>query len=84
MNAKYHVADQVNPDRARHWWIRLGTKDSGTSLTVAANFAARLKNLGDDVDIKYYWDAGHGADDDPGDFITWIAEVTGHPGYRRR
>ncbi|MFF4118424.1 subtype B tannase [Streptomyces sp. NPDC001714] len=84
MNAMYHVAQQAN--RTRHWWIRLGTKDSDTSLTVAANFAAKLKNLGDDVDIKYYWDAGHGADDDPGDFIDWIAEVTGRPGagHRRR
>ncbi|MGW5658280.1 subtype B tannase [Streptomyces humi] len=81
MNAMYHVAERVNPNRARHWWIRLGTKDSDTSLTVAANLAARLRNLGDDVNIKYYWDAGHGADQDPGDFVSWIAEVTGHPAH---
>lgn len=26
----------------------------------------------------YYWDQGHGANTDPGDFIQWIAKVTGH------
>ncbi|QCN86603.1 Tat pathway signal protein [Streptomyces griseoviridis] len=80
MNPMYHLVDQVNPHRSRHWWIRLGTKDSDTSLTVAAVLAARLENLGDDVDLRYYWDAGHGADDDPGDFIAWIARISGtHP-----
>ncbi|MGW1761192.1 hypothetical protein [Streptomyces mirabilis] len=58
--------------------IRLGTKDSDTALTVASNLAARLKNLGDDVDTSYYWDAGHGADNDPGDFVKWIATVSGY------
>ncbi|MFF2516106.1 hypothetical protein [Streptomyces sp. NPDC058086] len=64
-------------DRRRRW-IRLGTKDSDTALTVASNLAARLRNLGDDVDTSYYWDAGHGADNDPGDFIKWIATVSGY------
>lgn len=27
---------------------------------------------------SHYWDQGHGANTDPGDFITWIAKVTGH------
>lgn len=62
---------------SKHWWIRRGTKDSDTSLSVAGNLSARLTSLGDDVDTAYYWDAGHGADQDPGDFIKWIAEVSG-------
>ena len=33
---------------------------------------------GDDVDLKYYWDADYGADEDPGDFIKWIGRVTGY------
>ncbi|MFG3294592.1 hypothetical protein ACGF3G_38035 [Streptomyces sp. NPDC048179] len=70
MNAMYHVAEWVNPHRARHWWIRLGTKDSDTSLTVAAGLVARLKNLGDD--------------EDTGDFVTWIGEVTGRSVRCRR
>ncbi|MEW2396931.1 subtype B tannase [Streptomyces sp. NPDC046862] len=82
MNPMYHLVDKVNGNRARHWWIRLGTKDTDTSHTVAGNLAARLTGLGDDVNTLYYWDAGHGADQDPGDFIRWIASVTGHRGGR--
>ncbi|MEV6509631.1 subtype B tannase [Streptomyces sp. NPDC051642] len=82
MNPMYHLVEKVNPNRSKHWWIRLGTKDSDTSLTVSANLAARLDNLGDDVNHIYYWDEGHGANTDPGDFITWIAQVTGHKAKR--
>lgn len=77
MNPMYHLARR-NPGRSKHWWIRLGTKDSDTSLTVSANIAASAAGLGDEVDHLYYWDEGHGANTDPGDFIAWIAEVTGH------
>ena len=78
MNPMYHLVDKVNGNRSKHWWIRLGTKDTDTAHTVAGNLDARLKNLGDDVDTSYYWDAGHGADQDPADFITWIATVSGY------
>ncbi|MFD3501530.1 subtype B tannase [Streptomyces sp. NPDC058678] len=77
MNPMHHLAKK-NPGRSRHWWIRLGTKDSDTSLTVSANIAAAAAGLGDDVDHLYYWDEGHGSNTDPGDFITWIAKVTGY------
>lgn len=77
MNPMYHLAKK-NPGRARHWWIRLGTKDSDTSLNISANLAAALDNLGDNVNHLYYWDEGHGANTDAADFITWIAKVTGH------
>jgi hypothetical protein len=62
MNPMYHLVEEVNPNRSKHWWIRLGTKDTDTSLSVAGNLSARLTSLGDDVDTAYYWDAGHGAD----------------------
>ncbi|MEV0638733.1 subtype B tannase [Streptomyces sp. NPDC050619] len=77
MNPMYHLG-QRNPNRSKHWWIRLGTKDSDTSLTVSANIAAAADNLGDDVNHFYYWDEGHGANTDPADFLTWIAKVSGH------
>ncbi|MCX4988234.1 MULTISPECIES: subtype B tannase [unclassified Streptomyces] len=77
MNPMYHL-QRDNPGRSRHWWIRLGTKDSDTSLTVSANLAAAARNLGDDVDHLYYWDEGHGSNIDPGEFLAWIAKVTGH------
>ncbi|MFD5265407.1 subtype B tannase [Streptomyces sp. NPDC058335] len=78
MNPMYHLVDKPNPGRSKHWWIRLGAKDSDTSLTVSANLAAAAHGLGDDVSHLYYWDQGHGANTDPGDFIRWIAKVTGH------
>jgi hypothetical protein len=78
MNPMYFLVDKPNPGRTKHWWIRLGTKDSDTSLTVSANLAAAAHVLGDDVNHLYYWDEGHGANTDPGDFIEWIAKVTGH------
>ncbi|MGW1781606.1 subtype B tannase [Streptomyces sp. NPDC002143] len=81
MNPMFHLVDKVNPHRAKHWWIRVGTKDSDTSLSVVANLATRLGNLGDDVNTSYYWDGGHGADQDPGDFIAWIAKVSGHKAH---
>ncbi|NEB77227.1 Tat pathway signal sequence domain protein, partial [Streptomyces sp. SID14478] len=77
MNPMHHLGKK-NPGRSKHWWIRLGTKDSDTALTVSANLAASAAGLGDDVDHLYYWDEGHGANTDPADFIAWIAEVTGH------
>jgi hypothetical protein len=77
MNPMYHLA-QRNPDRSKHWWIRLGTKDSDTSHTVSANLAAAAAGLGDDVSHLYYWDEGHGSNTDPGDFIKWVAKVSGY------
>jgi len=78
MNPMHHLVEKVNGKRSKHWWIRLGTNDSDTSHVISANLAARLDNLGDDVNHLYYWDQGHGANTDPGDFITWIAKVTGY------
>ncbi|GGN14653.1 subtype B tannase [Streptomyces fuscichromogenes] len=78
MNPMFHLVEKVNDRRSKHWWIRLGTSDSDTSHVISANLAARLDNLGDDVNHLYYWDQGHGANTDPGDFITWIATVTGY------
>ncbi|MGC0339937.1 hypothetical protein RKD20_004971 [Streptomyces sp. SLBN-8D4] len=78
MNPMYHLVEKVNGKRSKHWWIRLGTNDTDTSHVISANLAAAAAKLGDDVNHLYYWDQGHGANTDPGDFITWIAEVTGH------
>lgn len=77
MNPMYFIK-RKNPARAKHWWIRVGTSDTDTSLTVVGNLAASLENLRDDVDALMYWDGGHGANEDAEDFITWIARVTGY------
>lgn len=78
MNPMYHIVKKRNPSRSKHWWIRLGTSDTDTSHVISANLAAALDNLGDNVSHAYYWDQGHGSNTDPGDFITWIAKVTGY------
>jgi hypothetical protein len=77
MNPMYFIG-RKNPGRAKNWWIRVGTRDTETALTVAANLATGLENLGDNVNARMYWDAGHGTNQDPADFITWIARITGH------
>ncbi|MFF4312687.1 hypothetical protein ACWDFR_27530 [Streptomyces sp. 900105755] len=42
------------------------------------NLALKSQNLGDDVNLKMYWDGGHGANEDPGDLIRWMGEITGY------
>lgn len=66
MNPMYFLKKH-NPGRSKHWWIRVGTKDSDTSLSVVGNLAASLEGLGDDVNAAMYWDSGHGANDDAAD-----------------
>jgi hypothetical protein len=73
-----HFIGQKNSARSKYWWIRVGTSDTATSLTVVGNLAASLENLGDHVNALMYWDGGHGANEDPDDFIKWIAQITGY------
>ena len=77
MNPMYFIA-QDNPGSAGHWWIRHGSADNNTALTVITNLAVSLENKGKDVNALLYWDAGHGADEDPEEFIAWIGEITGY------
>jgi hypothetical protein len=77
MNAMYFIG-QNDSDCARYWWIRQGTSDNHTSQTVIVNLATSLENRNKDVNTWLYWDAGHGADEDPEDFIVWIGNVTGY------
>ncbi|WP_206612687.1 subtype B tannase [Paenirhodobacter populi] len=71
-----HFLSEENPGRAGHWWLRVGAKDSDTSLSVVANLAASLEKRGNEVNTRYYWDAGHGANEDAADFIAWIGEIS--------
>jgi hypothetical protein len=78
MNPMYFIG-RNNPGMAGHWWIRTGSSDAHTSLTVVGNLAASLENRKKNVNALLYWDAGHGADQDAEDFIAWIAKITGFP-----
>ncbi|MBK7258633.1 MAG: hypothetical protein IPI01_12695 [Ignavibacteriae bacterium] len=61
-----------------YWWLRQGSSDNHTSLTVMANLAVSLENQGKAVDAWLYWDGGHGANEDGEQFMAWIGEITGH------
>lgn len=79
MNPMGFIAES-NPARAKHWWLRVGAKDSDTSLSIVGNLHAALTNKGDAVNTRYYWDAGHGANEDAPAFMDWIAKITGYTG----
>jgi hypothetical protein len=76
MNPMYFIG-RNNKGCAKYWWIRHGTRDNHTSLTVITNLAISLENRNKRVNTWLYWDAGHGADEDPEDFISWIGNITG-------
>jgi acetyl esterase/lipase len=76
MNPMYFIA-QNNSGVAKYWWIRHGSSDKDTSLPIIVNLATMLENNGKEVHTLLYWDAGHGADQDPEAFIAWIGKITG-------
>ena len=79
MNPMYFLA-RKNLARSKYWWIRVGTSDTNTSLTVVGNLAAAAHGLGDTVNSLMYWDGGHGDNEDAPAFIEWIAKITGYSG----
>jgi hypothetical protein len=77
MNPMFFIANK-NAGAAGNYWIRYGTSDANTSLPVIANLAAGMATVGKNVNSLMYWDAGHGANQDAGDFIKWVASTTGY------
>ena len=77
MNPMYFLANGDSTS-AQHWFLRVGTSDTDTSPVIVGNLAAALQNKDYSVDALMYWDAEHGANDDPANFIAWIAKVTGY------
>jgi hypothetical protein len=75
MNAMYFIGLNYS-DCSRYWWLRQGTSDPHTSQTVIVNLATCLENRKMNVNTRLYWDAGHGADQDPEAFIAWIGNIT--------
>jgi hypothetical protein len=76
MNAMYFIG-QNNKDCVQFWWLRQGTSDNHTSQTVITNLATSLENRNKNVNTWLYWDTGHGADQDPEEFIAWIGKIIG-------
>ncbi|SON57541.1 hypothetical protein HDIA_4000 [Hartmannibacter diazotrophicus] len=69
---------EASGSHAKHWWIRVGTMDTDTSLSVSGNLAAAAENLGYDVNAAMYWDGGHAVNYDPGAFVKWIGDIAGY------
>jgi hypothetical protein len=76
MNPMYFIG-QNNSFCAKYWWLRHGTAETGIPQTVIINLTASLENRNKSVNTWLYWDAGHGANEDPEDFIAWIGNITG-------
>lgn len=77
MNPMHHLRGSGSTT-AEHWWVRVGTKDTDTALTVVGNLVLTLQQQGIDVNGRMYWDSGHGSNDDVTDFITWLGTTTGY------
>jgi hypothetical protein len=80
MNVMYFVG-QNNTGCSKYWWLRQGSSDNHTSQTVLINLATSLENGRKNVNTWLYWDAGHGANEDPEDFIAWISSTTGYTAH---
>ncbi len=77
MNAM-HFARQGKTAHAHHWWLRTGARERGISPSVMVNLGTCLENHGHNVDMAFFWDGGHCADEDPEGMIAWIGRVTGY------
>jgi hypothetical protein len=77
MNPMLHIKRDSGV-RAKHWWIRMATKECGFTSSLVVNFATSLENLGDDVNFRLVWDGGHCAEDDTDEQIQWMHDITGY------
>ena len=64
--------------KASHWWVRMGTKESGFACPIVVNLATALENEGYDVNFRLVWDGGHCAEDDIDVQLDWIHAITGY------
>ncbi|MDD6660315.1 MAG: hypothetical protein PUE72_01065 [Lachnospiraceae bacterium] len=76
---------QINPmnyigkaenSSAPHFRIRVGSKDSDTSLMITLTLALKLMQTGTtDVDYEIVWDEPHGRADYPGEVTAWVKKI---------
>lgn len=80
MNPMTFLTGAEESTGVEHYFLRVGTSDTDTTLTVLSNLAAAAAADGAEVDSLMYWDAGHGANEDADAFIAWVAQTTGYTG----
>lgn len=62
---------------APHCRIRVGSKDSDTSLMITLTLALKLMQTGKtDVDYEIVWDEPHGRADYPDEVTAWVKKIT--------
>jgi len=71
MNPMSYLGQSGNT-MAPNFRIRYGTMDSNTSEAVEALFAAKLQNVGVNVDIAFPWGVDHKGDYDLDSLFSWI------------
>lgn len=74
MNAM-NYAGRVGSRTARYWRIRQGSKDSDTSLAIAAILALTLQNRSYVVDFALSWERPHGGDYDLDELFAWMDAI---------
>lgn len=73
INPFHFIGTEYTGDLAKHYRIRVGTKDPHTSFTMAMLLAVKLQNAGHpDVNYAMVWDQDHCAADVPGAFVNWV------------
>lgn len=78
MNAMNFIEDE-HSTKARHWYLRAGTRDANTSFCVPVNFATKLMNNGFDVDFRLPWNRPHSGDYALDELFAWIHRVCDEP-----
>ena len=76
LNPFMHLS-QGKGTNAEHWWIRMGTKETGFACPIDVCLALKLEDMGMNVNFRLVWDGGHCAEDDLDAQIHWIREITG-------
>ncbi|WP_138495028.1 subtype B tannase [Paenibacillus pinistramenti] len=67
--------DADGASTSQYWRIRIGTKDSDTSLAVSTILATTLQNKGYNVDFSMPWDIPHSGDYDLDELFAWADQV---------
>lgn len=78
LNPLRFIGTEEKTDPARHFRIRVGTRDPHTSFTMAMTLALKLMASGkSSVDYEMVWDAEHEKADYAGEFVKWVEELPG-------
>lgn len=77
-NPMNFIGSNEKSSMAKHFRIRVGSRDADTATTISMSLALKLANAGcGTVDYAIVWDEPHCSADYPGEECSWIAAVCG-------